>query len=350
MSAALTIAGRAVGPGHPPYVIAEMSGNHNGDLNRALALIDAAKAAGADAVKLQTYTADTMTIDHHGPGFDIEGGLWHGRNLYELYHEAHTPWDWHPRLFEHGRRIGITVFSTPFDSTAVAFLEELNTPAYKIASFEVIDLPLIEEVARTGKPIVMSTGMATDAEIAEALETIRSHGGSQVVLLHCVSGYPTPVAEINLRRIAALAERFGVSVGLSDHTMGTAVPVAAVALGAVMIEKHFTLRRADGGPDAAFSLEPGELAALVEGTHIAWEALGSPECRLKPSEERSAQYRRSLYVVADIKAGEAFTPDNLRAIRPGFGMPPKMLAKVMGRRAARDLARGTPLAEDMVGP
>lgn len=343
------INGRPIGTDHPPYVIAEMSGNHNGDLNRALALIGAAKAAGADAVKLQTYTADTMTIDHHGPGFDIEGGLWDGRNLYELYQEAHTPWEWHKPLFDHARKLGIAIFSTPFDSTAVEFLEGLEAPAYKIASFEVVDIPLIEQVARTGKPIIMSTGMATDSEVSEALAAIRDNGGRDVVVLHCVSGYPTAPTESNLTRIPFLAAKFGATVGLSDHTMGIAVPIAAVALGAAVIEKHFTLARADGGPDAAFSLEPAELSALTEGVRTAWQALGTPERKLAPSEERSAIYRRSLYVVAPMAAGDPFTTANVRAIRPGFGLPPKAISRVLKGRATRALARGTPLDDSMIG-
>lgn len=344
----VAIAGRKIGPGQSPYVIAEMSGNHNGELTRALALIDAAKDAGADAVKLQTYTADTMTIDNHGPGFDIQGGLWKGRSLYELYHEARTPWDWFPALFAHGRKRGITVFSTPFDPTAVDYLESLDTPAYKIASFEVTDLPLIAQVAAKGKPMIVSSGMASDAEIGEAIDTIRENGDPPVILLHCVSGYPTPAADMNLRRIPYLAERFDVLPGLSDHSMGTAVAVTSVALGAAVIEKHFTLARSDGGPDAAFSLEPHELAELVAGVRTAFAALGSPEAKIKASEASNLQFRRSLYVVADIKKGERFTPANLRAIRPGFGLSPKHLPEVMGRRAACDLVRGTPLAAEHV--
>jgi len=344
----VAIAGRAIGPDHPPYIIAEMSGNHNGRLDRALKLIDAAKAAGADAVKLQTYTADTMTIDHHGPGFDIESGLWKGRSLYELYQEAHTPWEWHEALFAHGRKIGITVFSTPFDSTAVAYLDKLGAPAFKIASFEVTDLPLIEEVARRKKPIIVSTGMASDAEIGEALGTIRALGAAPVVLLHCISAYPTPASEMNLRRIAYLGTKFGALPGLSDHSMGTTVAVASIALGATVIEKHFTLARSDGGPDGSFSLEPPELAELVRGARTAWEALGKPAAGVKPSEAQNLQFRRSLYVVADIKRGESFTAANIRAIRPGFGLPPKFLAQTIGRVATRDLARGTPLAHEHI--
>jgi len=346
MTIAVAIAGRPIGPDHPPYIIAEMSGNHNGDLGRALALIDAAAAAGADAVKLQTYTADTMTIDHHGPGFDIDEGLWKGRSLYELYQQAHTPWEWHPALFAHAKERGLAAFSTPFDATAVDYLTGLGAPAFKIASFEIVDLPLIEQVARQGKPVIVSSGMASDAEIAEALATIEACGNPPVILLHCVSGYPTPVKDINLRRIPYLADRFGVPPGLSDHTMGTTVAVGAIALGALVIEKHFTLVRSDGGPDAAFSLEPGELAELVRGARLAWEALGTSAAGVKPSERQNLRFRRSLYVVADIKAGERFTPANLRAIRPGYGLAPKYLPQVMGQKAAVDLKRGTPLAFD----
>ncbi len=344
----ISIAGRPIGEGHAPYVIAEMSGNHNGDIDRAFALIDAAGDSGADAVKLQTYTADTITIDHHGPGFDIEGGLWAGRSLYELYQEAGTPWEWHAALFEHAARRGITVFSSPFDPTAVAFLEELGAPAYKIASFELVDLPLIELCARTGKPLIMSTGMASEQEIAEAVDTARQTGNDQIVLLHCVSGYPTAIADSNLRRIPRLADRFGTIIGLSDHTPGTIVPIAATALGARVIEKHFTLRRADGGPDAAFSLEPEELRQLVEGTRAGWEALGDGVERVEASEAGSVQFRRSLYVVADIPAGGIFTPDNIRSIRPGFGLPPKEIRRILGKRARHAVSRGTPLDWDMV--
>jgi N-acetylneuraminate synthase len=327
-----------------------MSGNHNGDIERAVRLIDAAAEAGADAVKLQTYTADTITIEHDGPGFRFDSGLWKGRSLYELYHEAHTPWDWHPALFRRARERGITVFSSPFDLTAIDFLESLGAPAYKIASFELIDRPLIERAARTGKPLIMSTGLATLGEIDEAVGWARGAGARDILLLHCTSGYPTPPSESNLRTIPHLAASFGTLAGLSDHTLGIAVPVAAVALGAVAIEKHFTLKRSDGGPDSEFSLEADELKALVQACRTAWDALGTVDYALTPSEGRGRDVRRSLYVVADIAAGEAFGPANLRSIRPGFGLPPKHYAEVVGRRAARAIKRGEPLDWSMVGP
>ncbi|MGF1631586.1 MAG: pseudaminic acid synthase [Kiloniellaceae bacterium] len=340
----IEIAGRKIGPGQPPYIIAEMSGNHNGDLQRALALIEAAAAAGADAVKLQTYTADTMTIDHPGKEFRIEGGLWDGKTLYELYAWAHTPWDWHETLFARGKELGLAVFSSPFDATAVDFLESLDAPAYKIASFEAIDLPLIEKVAATGKPMIISTGMADLTEICEAMETARRYGSGEIVLLHCISGYPTPAEEANLRTLPDLAERFDAIAGLSDHTIGPEVPVAAVALGAHVIEKHFTLRRADGGPDATFSLEPEELKQLCDSCRITWQALGHIDYTRKPSEQGNAAFRRSLYVVQDVAAGEPFTEKNLRAIRPGFGLPPKHLKAVLGKPARSAIKRGTPLS------
>ena len=344
----VSIAGRRIGPGEPPYVVAELSGNHNGDIGRALALIDAAKAAGADAVKLQTYTADTITIDHDGPDFRIKGGLWDGRRLYELYQEAHTPWDWHPRLFEHARAIGIEIFSSPFDPTAVELLAGLGAPAYKIASFELVDLPLIELCARTGKPLIMSTGLASPQEIAEAVEAARGSGDGGVILLHCTSAYPAPASDMNLRTLQHLAEQHGVVVGLSDHTLGLASSVAAVALGACFIEKHFTLSRAEGGVDSGFSLEPEELARLTAETREAWLALGEVRYDDVPSEAASRDHRRSLYVVADVAAGEALTPSNVRSIRPGKGMAPKHLPEVLTRRASRDLRRGSPLDWSML--
>jgi pseudaminic acid synthase len=339
----IEIAGRRIGVDAPPYVIAELSGNHNGELARALKLIEAAKAAGADAVKLQTYTADTITIDHDGPGFTIEGGLWHGRRLHELYREAHTPWDWHEALFARGRELGIAVFSTPFDVTAVELLEKLGAPAYKIASFEAVDLPLIRRVAATGKPMIMSTGITDLGEIAEAVEAARGAGCRDLALLHCVSAYPAPAEDMNLRTIPHLASAFDVVAGLSDHTLGTAVAVAAVALGAAVIEKHVTLRRADGGPDSAFSLEPEELRQLVEHCRMAHAALGRVSYAREASERGNLVFRRSLYAVADISKGDLLSTDNVRSIRPGYGLAPKHLPSIVGRRARTDIKRGTAL-------
>lgn len=337
------IAGRTIGGDASPYLIAEISGNHNREIGRALAIIDAAHAAGADAVKLQTYTADTITVRSNRPEFRIQGGLWDGRTLHELYEEAHTPWDWHGPIFEHARRIGITVFSTPFDFTAIELLESLGAPAYKIASMEIVDLPLIERCAATGKPLIMSTGMAMLPEIEEAVAAARGAGCRDLALLYCVSGYPTPVWEMNLATIADMARRFDVVIGLSDHTMATAVPVAAVAVGAALIEKHFTLARADGGVDSAFSLEPAEFRTMVQDTRAAHAALGTPDYEISPSEERSMPFRRSLYVVADVAAGEALTAANTRSIRPANGLPPKHYRAVLGRRARVPIAAGTPL-------
>jgi pseudaminic acid synthase len=347
MSRLIQVAGRRIGVGYPPYVIAEISGNHKGDIKRAIRLIDAAKAAGADAVKLQTYTADTITINHDGPGFVIDGGLWHGRRLYELYEEAHTPWAWHAELFAAAADRRITCFSSPFDPSAVDFLEKLGAPAYKIASFEIVDLPLIRHVASTKKPMIISTGMASQDEVAEALAAARGAGAVDVVLLHCVSGYPTPASEANLARIAALSRMHGCSVGLSDHTLGTDVAVAATALGAVVIEKHVTLARADGGPDAEFSLEPHEFASLVRSVRNAFDALGAENFGQTDCERGSRLLRRSLYAVADIAEGSQLTLQNVRSIRPGYGLPPKHLPEILGRRAKQAIARGTPLTKDM---
>lgn len=344
----IIIAGRTIGPGHPPYVIAEMSGNHNGDLSRALALVEAANEAGADAVKLQTYTADTITIDHDGPGFQIESGLWQGYRLYDLYQRAHTPWEWHEALFTKGQEIGITVFSSPFDATAVDFLESLHAPAYKIASFEAVDLPLIEKVAATGKPVIISTGMADETEIREALAAAQKNSSGGVALMHCVSGYPTPAEEANLYTLTDIAQRFGTVTGLSDHTLGTTISIVSVALGANLIEKHFTLSRADGGPDAEFSLEPEELATLCQGCREVYAALGEVSYGSKPSEQHNTILRRSLYVVRDVTKGERLSEYNVRSIRPGFGMAPKHLSRVLGCRAACDLPRGTPLDWSMI--
>jgi len=344
----VTIGGRAIGGEQPPYLVAELSANHGGSIERALSVMEAAKAAGADAVKLQTYTPDTMTIDHDGPDFCINGGLWDRRRLYELYEEAHTPWEWHPALFAKGRELGIPVFSTPFDGSAVDFLETLDPPVYKLASFELLDLPLVRRIAATGKPMIMSTGMATPMEIAETVETFRAAGGHDLILLHCVSGYPTPPEQSNLRRIPELAKQFGCPVGLSDHTLGTEVAIASVALGACAIEKHFTLARADGGPDSAFSLEPAELRALVHGMRTVFDALGTGAPARSEVEKANMSFRRSVYVIRDVGTGEMLTADNLRIIRPGYGLPPRDLEKVIGRRARRPLARGTALTWDAV--
>jgi N-acetylneuraminate synthase len=341
-----TIAGHVIGDGHPPWIVAELSANHLGSLDRALAIVDAAADAGCDAVKLQTFTPDSMTLDIGGAGFDIADGPWAGRRLYDLYAEACTPWEWHDALFARGRERGLTVFSTPFDASAVVRLESLGAPVYKIASFELGDLELVAAAARTGKPVIMSTGMASEEEIAEAVMTARVAGAPVVIVLHCVSGYPTAAADSNLRRIDALAA-FGL-VGLSDHSPGAAVAIAAVARGACMIEKHLTLARADGGPDAGFSLEPAEMAEVVRGARTAWEALGDGGARRPTSEAASRPFRRSLYVVDDIAAGEPLTSANVRAIRPGFGLPPRELRGVLGRTARVAIRRGTPLAWELV--
>ena len=344
----VTIGGRVIGVGQPPYVVAELSANHGGSLARAIEVLEAAKVAGADAIKLQTYTADTMTIDHDGPEFRIKGGLWNGRQLYELYQEAYTPWEWHVALFAKGRELGIPVFSTPFDGSAVDFLEKLNPPAYKVASFELLDIPLVKRIASTGRPVIMSTGMASPEEIAESIEAFRAAGGRELILLHCVSGYPTPVEQSNLRRIPQLAAQFGCPIGLSDHTLGVEVAIASVALGACLIEKHFTLRRADGGPDSAFSLEPDELRALVRGAKAAFDALGTGETARSEVEKANLAFRRSIYVVRDIGAGEPLTEANVRIIRPGYGLAPREMSKVIGRKARRALARGTALTWDAI--
>lgn len=344
----IEIAGRKIGPAHPPYVICELSGNHNGSLDRALTMVDAAADTGCDAIKIQTYTADTITMDVDRPEFRIHGGLWDGRSLYELYQEAHTPYEWHAALFERARRRGVTIFSSPFDETAVDLLAGLEAPAYKIASFEVVDLPLIRYAASKGRPLIISTGMANLAEMQAARSAALESGAPGVVLLHCVSSYPAVTEDANVRTIPDMAQRFGCPIGLSDHTMGTAASVAAVALGASVIEKHFTLARADGGPDAAFSLEPAEFKALVDDTRAAWTALGRAHYDVLGSEGTSLLFRRSLYVTADVNAGEALTRANVRSIRPGNGLPPAHLPEVLGRAAARDLKRGEPLAWDML--
>jgi N-acetylneuraminate synthase len=344
------IAGRRIGSGREPYVICELSGNHNGRLDRALEMIDAAADTGADAIKIQTYTPDTLTIDSDRSDFRIEGGLWSGRTLYDLYREAHTPFEWHEAMFARARARNVTLFSTPFDETAADLLEALGAPAYKIASFEAVDLALIAYVARKGKPMIISTGMAGHAEIDDALTTARANGCPGVVLLHCISAYPAPIADANLRTVPLLADTFDCVAGLSDHTPGSAAAIASIALGGAVVEKHFTLARADGGPDAAFSLEPAEFTALVTDCKNAWRALGHAGFDRPPSERASLTFRRSLYVVADIAKGAAFTAENVRSIRPGYGMAPKHLPEVIGRRATRDLKRGEALKPDMITP
>jgi len=346
----INIQGRVIGPGEPPYVVAEMSGNHNGDLESALRIMEAAKEAGADAVKLQTYTADTLTIDSNAADFQITEGPWQGYNLYRLYEWAHTPWEWHETLFNKGRELGITVFSSPFDATAVDFLESLGCAAYKIASFEAVDIPLIRKAAATGKPLIISTGLADFDEIQEAEAAARAAGCSELALMHCISAYPAPVVDTDLRMIPELAERFEIVAGWSDHTPGMDVAIASIALGAAIIEKHVTLKRSDGGPDAAFSLEPDELAALCRGCHTVWQALGTIDYTRKPSEEASMVFRRSLYIVEDIEAGKQFSERNVRSIRPGHGLAPKHLDDIIGKCCTRDLKRGTPLDWSMVAP
>ena len=341
----ITLDDKTVGEGASPYVIAELSGNHNGSIERAKAIITSAAENGADAVKLQTYTAATMTIRSERPEFRIEGGLWDGYTLWDLYEWAHTPFEWHAELFAHARACGITCISTPFDESAVELLEGLNAPYYKVASFELTDLPLVRRIAQTGKPMIMSTGMADTGEIARSLETAREHGSGEIVLLHCISGYPTPIAEANLKAIPALAEKFGTLVGLSDHTMGNVAATISVGLGACLIEKHFTLARADGGPDADFSMEPGDLAALTRDVRDAWSALGTGSLERSSFEDANRQFRRSIYVVANVARGETFTSENLRRIRPGLGLSPERFDEVLGKTAATDIAAGTPLEE-----
>lgn len=346
----MKIAERLIGADQRPYLIAEMSGNHNQSLERALSIVDAAAEAGADAIKLQTYTADTMTLDVRRPGFVIEDNesLWAGRQLYELYAQAHTPWEWHRPIMDRAAGHGLHCFSSPFDDTAVDFLESLGVPAYKIASFESTDLPLIKKVARTGKPMIISTGMATAAEIDEAVRTAREAGCSELVLLKCTSTYPSSPESTNLRTIPSMRETFVCEVGLSDHTMGCGVAVAAVAFGAVIIEKHFTLRRADGGVDSAFSLEPAEFRMLRAETERAWLSLGVVTYGGTVAEEKSRAFRRTLYIAKDMRAGECLSVENLRIVRPGFGLPPKYYETMLGKRINRDAPAGTPLSWELL--
>ncbi|MER0041304.1 MULTISPECIES: pseudaminic acid synthase [unclassified Pseudomonas] len=338
----ISIAGRQIGIDHPPYIIAELSANHNGKLETALRIIEEAKKAGADAIKLQTYTADTITLNSDAEEFQIRGGLWDGKTLYQLYQEAHMPWEWHKPLFEHARKLGITIFSSPFDNTAVDLLESLNAPAYKIASFEAIDLPLIKYVAGTGKPMIISTGMADAEEIREAIEAAREGGCKELAILHCVSGYPAPAEDYNLRTIPDMMARHSLVTGLSDHTLDNTTAITSVALGASIIEKHFTLDRSGGGPDDSFSLQPNELSALCLDSKTAWRSLGSVDYGRKSSEEANVKFRRSLYFVKDLKKGDIITLDSIRSVRPGFGTAPKYLQAFLGRKVVSDVIANSP--------
>lgn len=344
----IEIAGREIGGGRPCFIIAEMSANHNQDFDEAVRIIQAAKESGADAVKLQTYTPDTLTIDCNNDYFNIEGTLWDGENLYSLYKKAYTPWDWYPGLKEAAEKAGISLFSTPFDRTAVDFLEGMDVPAYKVASFELVDIPLIKYIAGKGKPVILSTGMAALAEITEAVEAARESGAKEIALLKCTSNYPALPEDMNLATIPHLAEVFQVVSGLSDHTLGIAVPVASVALGASIVEKHFTLSRKKEGPDSAFSLEPDEFKCMVDAIRIAEKSVGEVSFSVTGQEEKSRQLRRSLFVVKDIKAGELLTADNVRSIRPGHGLAPKHYHTVLGKRAIKELKRGSPLRWDLI--
>lgn len=341
--------GRRIGEGEPPFIVAELSGNHNGDFDRAIRLADAAIDAGADAIKLQTYTADTLTIECDAPPFMIQEGPWAGRTLHDLYEWAHTPWEWHRPIFEHVISRGCFCFSTPFDLTSLALLEELDCPVYKIASFEIVDLPLIKAVAATGKPIVISTGMSSYQEISEALEAAWDSGCRSLILLHCVSGYPTPVDQIQAMSMQLLQDQFDVPVGISDHTLGTMVPVVCVSMGGCFVEKHVTLNRSDGGPDSGFSLEPSEFAEMANAVRQAWDILGSDHARVRPDcEIETRAFRRSLFFVKSVKAGEVISTDMIRSIRPGDGLMPKHLEDVLGGRASRDISRGTPVTWDLI--
>jgi N-acetylneuraminate synthase len=341
---------RSVGPDYPPFIIAEMSGNHNQSLDRALSIVDAAADAGAHGLKIQTYTAETMTLDLSSKDFIINDpdSLWDGNSLYELYQQAHTPWEWHEDIFRRCREKGLIGFSTPFDLTAVEFLEKLDIPCYKIASFENTDIPLLKKIAATGKPIIMSTGMATIAELGKAVQTIKEEGNDNIILLKCTSTYPATPENSNIRTISHMRDLFGVQVGLSDHSMGLGVAVAAIAEGAVIVEKHFTLGRADGGIDSAFSIEPDELKSLIVETERAWQAIGKVSYGPVGNEKKSLQFRRSLYVVKDMKKGDKFTPENLRIIRPGFGLPPEHYDSLLGMSVVRDIKKGTAVTWDIL--
>lgn len=344
----ICINGRIIGPQQAPYIIAEMSANHNGQLEVALRIIEAAKRAGADAIKIQTYRPDTITLKSDLPDFQITEGLWAGRTLYDLYEWAHTPWDWHKPLFDYARKLGITIFSSPFDNTAVDLLEDLGAPAYKIASFEVVDLALIKYVASTGKPMIMSTGMASAEEIEAAIEAARIGGCKQLAILHCVSGYPAPAADYNLRTLVDMIERFGLVTGLSDHTLDNTTAITSIALGASIIEKHFTLDRYGGGPDDSFSLEPAGLNQLCRDSKIAWQALGQVDYSRKASEKTNTKFRRSLYFIKDLDEGDLITEDSIRSVRPGFGLAPKYLHEVIGRRLKQNVKANTAVTSDSI--
>ena len=344
----MKINNRIINVENPPYVIAEMSANHNGDINNAYKIIDMAKTAGADAVKLQTYKPDTITMDMHTPEFMIVGGLWDGQSLYELYESAFMPWEWHKPLFEYAQKIGITIFSSPFDNTAVDLLEDLNTPAYKIASFEAVDLPLIKYVAQTGKPMIISTGMADAEEIQEAIEAAREGGCKELAILHCVSGYPAPAEDYNLRTLVDMQQRFGLVTGLSDHTIDNTTAISSIALGVSIIEKHVTLDRNGGGPDDSFSLEGEGLKELCVGAKTAWQSLGRVDYGRKSSEQGNVKFRRSLYATKDIQKGERFTKYNIRSIRPGFGLPPKNLNQVLSSKSLCYISCGTPIKWEQI--
>ncbi|MCZ3011257.1 pseudaminic acid synthase [Acinetobacter baumannii] len=348
MSKKITINNRDIGTDFPPYVIAELSANHNGRLETALKIIEEAKRCGADAIKLQTYSADTITLNSQNEEFMIRGGLWDGQSLYELYQKAQMPWEWHKPLFDHARALDITIFSSPFDRTAVDLLEDLNAPAYKIASFEAVDLPLIKYVASTGKPMIISTGMADKEEIGEAIQAAYDGGCKELVVLHCVSGYPAPAEDYNLLTMVDMAKSFNVPVGLSDHTLDNTTAITSVALGACLIEKHFTLDRNGGGPDDSFSLEPKELQQLCQGAKTAWQALGRVDYGRKSSEQGNAQFRRSLYFVRDLKTGDVIDESSIRSVRPGFGLPPKFYDEILGRKVTQDIEKNSPVKLEVI--
>lgn len=344
----ISINKRAIGANQPPYIIAEMSANHNGNINNAFKIIEVAKSAGADAVKLQTYRPDTITLDCDSEDFQIRGGLWDGKTLYQLYSEAYMPWDWHKPLFDYAHKLGITIFSSPFDNTAIDLLEDLNAPAYKIASFEAVDLPLIKYAASTGKPMIISTGMANAEEIQEAIEAAREGGCKELAILHCVSGYPAPAADYNLRTIPDMIQRFGLVTGLSDHTIDNTTAITSIALGASIIEKHVTLDRKGGGPDDSFSLEPQELAALCRDTKTAWAALGQVDYGMKSSERGNVKFRRSLYFVKDMEAGEVITEECVRSVRPGFGLAPKLYDWIISKTVKYSKKANMPISLDEI--